>query len=264
LPSRAFDWPGYLSHSFEVVRNNLHTITRIQSYKFAAFHSAYAYGDDRSISPRNHLHSAYICGVIDPRDKIFALRNLCLKSHYPDWAPTADYTVLWEVLYTHVALQTLENGWIDTISQASRARQPPNSILPSWVPEYRLRDPEQAASLRDLPGHSEWRAGGAGGGSASVPVHGLAARTSRLTKKHRRKIDQSHMSGELLRSGNSGKHVLQSFIGLRCLMKDEIVYVGQIVYDLSDRERHRSPSSRIWISSRGMLNTSRPCRVQHI
>ncbi|RSL46492.1 hypothetical protein CEP54_013834 [Fusarium duplospermum] len=232
-PPRTTFWPDYLPYTYEESKNNLMAMNNIQIYKVKAFPSCYSLNgyNGRTRSFLTLLLYTSRFAATDPRDKIFALSGLHLGSILPgshDWIPKADYTIPWEVLYTDVTLWNLERGWLNTLSIAGRARQPRDSILPSWVPDYRQSKPQTEATMLELVTHNEWMAGGQWqeNGHGCIPDRRLMAKKHRLPASQRRPIERDLMSLELCRSKRGVKNILQTYISLSGLMMDEICYVG--------------------------------------
>ncbi|KAJ3529112.1 hypothetical protein NM208_g9908 [Fusarium decemcellulare] len=227
-PPRTAVWPDYFPYTFAESGNNLFAIQGIQNYKLCAFRSEYGLGDSfpRTRCLNNMLIDAPRFASTDPRDKVFAMMNLRMLETN-DWAPKPNYRIPWEVLFTDVAARVLKQGWLRALSISGKARQPPNWILPSWVPDYRQWDASVRDSMSQLAIHEEWMAGGPRGTrEGQVPWPLIAAKSGQLPRRHRRKINPADMS-EQLRLKGSSKQMLQTFISLRIFMVDEIVYTGR-------------------------------------
>ncbi|KAK0710136.1 heterokaryon incompatibility protein-domain-containing protein [Lasiosphaeria miniovina] len=232
MPIHTASWPDYFPHSYRESQSNLVSIRSIQSSRWIRFRRS-----DEGVHGMTVLSLAAVLlkgnsyAATDPRDKIFALRNVC-HGNFNRWAPEADYRIPWEILYIETSLSLLTNGWLPSLSRAGRSRHPPDSVLPSWVQDYRRLDASVLQSNPELIDHFEWAAGGFSPDSTGVtPVLTIAARKRELPKHHRRKLDQKRISDTLQSFKGRTKQLLQSYISIRCLMMDEIVYVGQTVYD---------------------------------
>lgn len=247
LPAYAKEWPDYLPYSFTTVQRKLRAIVSIQSWRTSLF----------PIDPQSpYTHSASLVTLLwpaqnyeatDPRDKIFALQNLCFnvayhswnperfRVAYPDWAPKPNYETPWEVLYTDMTLRLLDQGRVLFLARAGKTRHPEDWQLPSWVVDFRSHSASKAATVTDLVDHEEWFAGGAFYNQLSTKTFpAFRPKISRLPKAHRRRLDQSVLSDQFHSLKGPSKQLVQSVVSVRSLMRDEIVHVGATVCDPLD------------------------------
>ncbi|KAJ8124376.1 hypothetical protein O1611_g9264 [Lasiodiplodia mahajangana] len=133
-----------------------------------------------------------------------------------------DYRVPWEILYTDVARRFLDADSLRFLKNAGRVRQEPDTALPSWVPDYRYKEEGQYM----IASTTLWKAGGNSRAAFISSTTTSSSKVSQLPKGRKR---QFPMSDDLRTYKGSRKSLLQSFALFRCLMSDEIVYVGDFV-----------------------------------
>lgn len=107
---------------------------------------------------------AWSAGASDPRDKMYAIRNMTQENTYDNsYIPRPDYTIAWQELYIKVTRGFIRHevtrGSAIAISimlhYAGLSNQDGSLHLPSWVPDW--RDSSHYTSLRTSSG---WNAGG--------------------------------------------------------------------------------------------------------
>ncbi|RYO81924.1 hypothetical protein DL762_006856 [Monosporascus cannonballus] len=216
-PRQVGDYPEYVEDALGNVFHNLSAVVEIQKFRARIFNDLY--GTHRTaIYLLQTLASARRFGATDPRDKVFSLQNLATDAD--EWIDV-DYRVPWQIIYMEVARICLENGWLDFLEAAGRARHEPGSILPSWAPDYRGgRDEEY--SIRE---HPLWMPGGGVPGLGS-PRPDSAGSVHQLPKSHKRRVA---LPPEIKAFKGSRKQLLQSYASVKCTMSDEIVYVSKLL-----------------------------------
>ncbi|KAL2210017.1 hypothetical protein CC79DRAFT_1330437 [Sarocladium strictum] len=247
LPAYTIEWPDYLPYPFTTVQRKLRAIVSIQSWRTSLF----------PVDPEStYSHTSSLVSLLwqtqnyeatDPRDKIFALQNLCFnvayqssnperfRVAYPNWAPEPNYETPWEVLYTDLTLRLFEQGYVSFLGRAGKTRHPEGWQLPSWVVDFRSHSAIKAATVTDLVDHEEWFSGGPPDDRRSTkPDIAFRPKISQLPKAHRRRLDQSLLSNQFRSLKGPSKQLVQSVVSVRSLMKDEIVHVGATVCDPLD------------------------------
>ena len=200
-------WPDWVTEDFLVVEPSLLACNTIQTHRIR--NQQIREGANNRLSAPFHLllEGSSHCQATDPRDKIYALRNLATDLLSDDWVPKPDYERPWEDLYTDVASRLFRRGRMDTFTYAGRVRQPQGPLLASWVPDWR--------GWRHLKftTHSAWRAGA---------LRPTTCATHLLSKKQRRDTQR------LLPIGQEAPRVC---LTIKCLMTDDIVYLGGVAKD---------------------------------
>ncbi|KAI0476418.1 hypothetical protein GGR56DRAFT_693877 [Xylariaceae sp. FL0804] len=198
-------WPGSLHERLGDTLDKLHAVRIIQHMRHAHLRSE---ADRPRFTFEEALAAASQYDATDPRDKIYALQNL------------AEDSTEWQVEYAEVASRYLKAGGLSFLSRAGRAKQAPGTYLPSWAPDYHTK--QRSESL--LEPHARWQAGG-GTSRPSLRYQSDAAGDVRLLPKRLRRYKP--VPREFVGSPG-GTNLLQSQAELKCLMADEIVYLGGI------------------------------------
>jgi hypothetical protein len=108
------------------------------------------------------------------------------------------------------------------LKNAGRVRQETDTALPSWAPDYRYKEESDYMISRA----TLWKAGGNSQAAFISTSKPLGIKLTQLPKGRKR---QFRMSDELKAYKGPRKTLLQSFASFKCLMSDEIVYVGDFV-----------------------------------
>ncbi|RYP43865.1 hypothetical protein DL768_009613 [Monosporascus sp. mg162] len=215
-PRQAGGYPDYVEDALGNVFHNLSAVMEIQKFRGRIFNDLYS-THRNTIYLLQTLASARRFGATDPRDKVFSLQNLATDSD--KWIKV-DYRVPWEIIYMEVARICLENGWLDFLEAAGRARHEPGSILPSWAPDYRGGSEEY--SIRE---HPLWMPGG-GVPGLGFPRPDSVGSVHQLPKLHKRRVA---LPREIKDFKGSRKQLLQSYASVKCTMSDEIVYASKLL-----------------------------------
>ncbi|KAI0835320.1 heterokaryon incompatibility protein-domain-containing protein [Hypoxylon sp. FL0890] len=219
-------YPDYISENQNGILNNLAAIQHIQRRRRQQFGDSHWHEKGRTnISP----FSACIAdvgrfGATDPRDKMYALQ--CFAEDSNEWFEV-DYRVPWEILYTDVARRFLQQGILGFLKSAGRVRQKPDSILPSWAPDF--RDGNWGSSI--IEENPAWMAGGPKTDWASACPGKAAGSVHNLPKRHRKRLN---LPDNLKNFKDTRKCLLQSYANFKCMMSDEIIYIADIVEDPFD------------------------------
>ncbi|KAI2608974.1 heterokaryon incompatibility protein-domain-containing protein [Hypoxylon fragiforme] len=159
-------------------------------------------------------------GATDPRDKLYSTKYLTVDA---DTWFAVDYSVPWQVLYADVARRWLQHGTLGFLKIAGRVRHKSGEILPSWAPD--LRDGRWGSHV--IVDHPRWMAGGPTPDSSAKHAGSVHS----LPKHHRRRLD---LPDELRNFKDKRKALLQSYACFKCIMYDEIIYLGGVLDDLFD------------------------------
>ncbi|KAI0429442.1 hypothetical protein F5Y09DRAFT_310254 [Xylaria sp. FL1042] len=211
-------WPDYVHQRLSRTINNIQAVRIIQKARHYYFQDTYG-PTDIALGFEGLVDSVSRYEATDPRDRIYAMGNIVADSD--QWFEV-DYRVPWQILYTDVARKFIDADALRFLKNAGRIRQQADTALPSWAPDYRYQEESQYM----IPSTTLWRAGGNSHAASIAPNKESDSRVRQLPKGRRR---QFPMSDDLRDFRGSKKWLLQSFASLRCLMSDEIVYVGSFV-----------------------------------
>ncbi|CAI6339315.1 unnamed protein product [Periconia digitata] len=272
--------PPYLPDTFPIVQRKAFAILKmhdIRSYRFPPSERVSHFRKDFStILSSAHLHEA-----TDPRDKIYSAMNLSIardrimdtklffhrEEHsgvtgYANWGLKVDYTIPWEILYAEVSLELYKRGYVSFVADSGRNRQPAGWELPSWMVDFR-----EQPSNTEIAESADWKAGGRCRSPNPIPNARNAVKFGFLPKAHRRVIDVSHMSKEFKTCKKSLMRCLDSFIGLQSLMRDEIVWTGEVSSDIKESDPRSNKESKSqcilrFISQESDQAMSAPTRIK--
>ncbi|KAI1813225.1 hypothetical protein GGS20DRAFT_577762 [Poronia punctata] len=212
-------WPDYVHHRLSRTINNIQAVRIIQRVRHHYFQDKYG-PTDLALSFENLVEYVSRYEATDARDRVYAMGNIIQDGN--QWFDV-DYRVPWQILYTDVARRFLEVDALRFLQNAGRVRQEPDTALPSWAPDYRYKEESEfVLSRTDL-----WKAGGKSQAAFIPPSNPNAGGKVKALPKGRKR--QFVMSDELRDYRGAQKSLLQSFASFRCLMSDEIVYVGGYV-----------------------------------
>ncbi|KAI8626514.1 hypothetical protein F5Y19DRAFT_445920 [Xylariaceae sp. FL1651] len=216
-------WPDYIHQKLSRTINNIQAVRIIQRARHYYFQDTYG-RTDTSLSFERMVEFVSRYEATDPRDRIYAMGNIVADSK--DWFEV-DYRIPWQILYIDVARRFLDVDALSFLKNAGRVRQESDTVLPSWAPDYRYREESGYMISRA----TLWRAGG-NSNAAYIPSSSKSnSRVSPLPKNRRRRTT---LPDELQAFKGSRKSLLQSFASIRCLMSDEIVYVGGLIDNEND------------------------------
>ncbi|GAW24724.1 hypothetical protein ANO14919_143160 [Xylariales sp. No.14919] len=211
-------WPDYIQNQLSRTINNIQAVRIIQ--KARHYHFQDVYGPTKiALSFEGLVINVSRYEATDPRDRIYAMGNIIVDSS--QWFKV-DYRIPWQVLYTDVARRFLDAGALRFLTNAGRAHQEAGTALPSWAPDYRSKK----EGARMISGTALWKAGGASHAAFIPHTKASGSKVSQLPKGRKR---QFPMSDELKNFRGPEKSLLQSFASFKCLMADEIIYVGDVV-----------------------------------
>nr|AVY05527.1 heterokaryon incompatibility protein [Nodulisporium sp.] len=219
-------YPDYIPDNQNGTLNNLAAIQHIQRRRRQLFGDSHWHEKGRtSMYPFSFcIADVGRFGATDPRDKMYALQ--CFAEDANEWFKV-DYRVPWEILYTDIARRLLQQGILGFLKSAGRARQKPNSILPSWAPDF--RDGNWGKSIIEM--HPTQTAGGPKTDWATACPGRSAGSVHNLPKCHRKRLD---LPNSLKSFKDTRKSLLQSYASFKCMMSDEVIYIAAIVEDPFD------------------------------
>ncbi|KAI1419424.1 hypothetical protein F5Y12DRAFT_778060 [Xylaria sp. FL1777] len=211
-------WPDYMHQQLSRTINNIQAIRIIQKARHYYFQDIYGH-TSISLSFEGLVDSVSRYEATDPRDRIYAMGNIIADS---DRWFEVDYRIPWQILYTDIAQRFLKADALLYLRNAGRVRQEADTALPSWVPDYRYKEESDYM----ISGTALWKAGGNSHAALISPMKASGGRVNQLPEGMKR---QFPMSDDLRDFRGSKKWLLHSFASLRCLMSDEIIYVGGFV-----------------------------------
>ncbi|KAI0114362.1 hypothetical protein GGR51DRAFT_546509 [Nemania sp. FL0031] len=217
-PRYTESWPDDLHSQLTRTINNIQAIRIIQRARHYYFQDAYGHSDIM-LSFEGLIETVSRYEATDPRDRIYAMGNIIVDSN--QWFEV-DYRVPWEILYTDVARRFLDVDSLRFLKNAGRVRQEPGTALPSWVPDYRYKEEGQYM----IASTTLWKAGGNNRAAFISSTKASGSKVSQLPKSRKR---QFPMSDDLRAYKGSKKSLLQSSASFKCLMSDEIMFVGDFV-----------------------------------
>lgn len=238
-PRGSTSWPDWVHDLFPNFEPKARAVWCLQS-------SRHAIRDYNGITLAYQLHElvqdTWMCLATDPRDKIFALRNLATDLKYDDWAPVVDYTICWEDVYTDMELRFLKRGKINTLLCAGRVNQQPSSHLPSWVPDWRA-----------WPGNFygppiSWMAGS---------VREVTCKSGSLPKRDQRFLRPTSFFAK--KAPSKPKLAARSYVSLACIMEDSISFLSGVAENMFSYDGSLK-TGRICDSSQRLLELNQSCR----
>ncbi|KAJ2977554.1 hypothetical protein NUW58_g7775 [Xylaria curta] len=223
-PRYTEQWPDCVQQMLNRTINNIQAVRIIQRVRHYYFQDVYG-PTETVLGFEGLVESVSRYEATDPRDRIYAMGNII--AHSDQWFEV-DYRVPWQILYTDVARRFLDAGALRFLKNAGRVRQEADTAIPSWVPDYSYRE----ESRYMISSSTLWRAGG--NSQYAIPGKTLASasKVGQLPKGRKR---QFPMSKELRDFRGPKKSLLQSFATFKCLMSDEVTYVGDYIdHDTGD------------------------------
>ncbi|KAI0967196.1 hypothetical protein F4678DRAFT_475412 [Xylaria arbuscula] len=211
-------WPEYIHPQLSRTINNIQAVRIIQKARHVYYQDTYG-PTNTVLGFEGLVDSVSRYEATDARDRIYAMGNMIGDSN--QWFEV-DYRIPWQILYADVARRFLDADTLRFLKNAGRVRQEPSTSLPSWAPDYRYK--EESTYMLATP--TLWKAGGNSTAAFITPQKGSSSKVSQLSKGMRRELP---LSDELKDYRGSKKWLLQSYASLRCLMSDEIIYVGSFV-----------------------------------
>lgn len=219
LPKHTMAFPDWVTVDYSKLEPHLTSITRIQSYRIRE--QQIRLGESTTVfSFLSLLHLSQRLQATDPRDKIFAMRNLAsdLKEPlYQDWAPKPDYRISWQSLYADMAMALLDNDPKQFLNLSGVLRQGEDAVLPSWVPDFRQTPWTQYIV------HPRWSAGG---------TQRFVAKPNRVPKK------EQHRLRRVLPAHYVSKLPLTYSLTITILMQDAVAYLGGCIPSSSPGADH--------------------------
>ncbi|XXG94923.1 hypothetical protein Hte_001182 [Hypoxylon texense] len=227
LPRSIGLYPDYIPDDINRTLNNISAVENIQRRRRRLFGDLYQTRPDLIFQPLiSRLVNSSRFGATDPRDKLYSLQ------YFAEDADTwfdIDYGIPWQILYADVARRFLERGILGFLKNAGRVRQKPDSMLPSWAPDF--RDGNWGSNV--MVEHPSWMPGGPKTDIAYDTPGKAAGSVHNLPKKHRKRLD---LPKELRDFKDSRKSLLQSYASFKSTMSDEIVYLADVLDDPFDVE----------------------------
>ncbi|KAI0467691.1 hypothetical protein F4859DRAFT_525119 [Xylaria cf. heliscus] len=219
-PRYTESWPDYIHEELSRTINNIQAVRIIQKARHYHFQEVYG-RSDAGLGFESLVESVSRYEATNPRDRIYAMGNIIANTD--QWFEV-DYRVPWEILYADVARRFIDVDALRFLKNAGRVRQEAGTPLPSWAPDYRYK--EEGRYMISSP--TLWKAGGNIVAAFIPPTKSTSSKVSQLPKGRKR---QFPMSDDLRNFKGTKKLLLQSFASFRCLMSDEIIYVGDFVYN---------------------------------
>lgn len=214
-PRHTMSWPSWFlpkrPNGYAELETHLMFIRSVQEYRLRQMMIANNETRIRMFSLIRAMHDASRLRCYDPRDKIFAVRNIASDLATDDWAPRPDYVTPWEDIYTNFAIKMVERGERALLDLSGICQQGDqigdNSGLPSWVVDWRSRPWTQYIS------QAEWKSGGTKFG-AKVEI---------MPKNKR------NLLVKLLQAANQPRRSLRYALQITLLMQDDIAYLSGVV-----------------------------------
>ncbi|GAP86951.1 putative heterokaryon incompatibility protein [Rosellinia necatrix] len=217
-PKYTETWPDYIHQKLSRTVNNIQAVRIIQKARHYHFQETYG-PTDIGLGFEGLINTVSRYEATDPRDRIFAMGNMIINSG--EWFEV-DYRIPWQILYTDIARRFINADALRFLQNAGRARQEPGTALPSWAPDYSYK--EESEFMISAP--ALWKAGGSCHPALAPTTKASGSKVSPLPKGSRR---QFPMSDEVKAFKGPMKSLLQSSASFRCLMSDEIIYIGEVV-----------------------------------
>lgn len=232
-------WPLWLAierwNAFEQHRNIILTIQELrQAHSFVNANPSVPPPFPDKASFLYLLYSmSRMTSATDPRDKLYALRNMASESRY---VPRPNYRISWQELYIEVARDIMKSsiaGFMPLectmLLRAGVANQELGYQLPSWIPDWRSNE------VIPFPQHDKWFAGG-----SEAPKYVFQT----LSKKQRFAILKS------LDLGNSQEACYKFSnrslsLQLVSRMLDEIVGLSDADWELNDHDPYSKTSESL-------------------
>ena len=213
-PRYTMAWPdwflsNYPGERYARLEPNLIFIRSIQEYRLRQMMLANGEPDTRAFTLIHAMHDASRFRCYDPRDKIYAVRNMATDLALDDWAPEPDYVTPWEDVYTDFSVRMAERGSDQMLDWSGVCQQGANSGLPSWVVDWRSHPWTQYIN------HSEWCAGG----------KTFRPKAERIPKK------KQHGFVKMLQAANQPRKSLKYSLQMTVMMQDTIAYLSGVLKD---------------------------------
>ncbi|KAI4867569.1 heterokaryon incompatibility protein-domain-containing protein [Hypoxylon rubiginosum] len=225
LPRSIGLYPDYISDDPNRTLNNISAVENIQRRRRRLFGDLYQTRGELIFQPLiSRLVNSSRFGATDPRDKLYSLQ------YFAEDADTwfdIDYGLPWQILYADVARRFLEHGILGFLKNAGKVRQKPDSMLPSWAPDF--RDGNWGSNT--MIEHPSWMPGGPKTDTSYDTPGKAAGSVHNLPKKQRKRLD---LPKELKDFKDSRKALLQSYASFKSTMSDEIVYLADVLDDPFD------------------------------
>ncbi|KAH0848299.1 hypothetical protein AYO21_04329 [Fonsecaea monophora] len=212
LPRTTMRWPQWFlsddpSKTYANLEPNIMFIQSIQTYRLHQMQVANHEPETREVSLINAMHDASRLKCYDPRDKIYAIRNIATDLTRNDWAPQPDYVTPWEEVYADFAMRMAERGRQEVLDWSGVCQQEARSGLPSWVVDWRSRPWTQYL----VP--EEWCAGG----------KTFRSKVERIPKKR-----QHHLL-KLLEAAKQPRKSLRYTLSITVMMQDNITFLSGVL-----------------------------------
>ncbi|KAI0195469.1 hypothetical protein F4808DRAFT_452851 [Astrocystis sublimbata] len=217
-------WPDHVQKYLSRTLYNTQAVRLIQQARHC--HLADVYGQsDYSLSIEGFVETVHRYGATNPRDRMYAMGNMVDDSH--KWFEI-DYKIPWESLYADVARRFIDVDAFRFLGSAGRARQKAGTALPSWAPDFRYKEESECFMITKT---KLWKAGGSIQAALNPPTKWAGSKVSPLPKNRRRPLPKSDDSKDIK---GKDKLLLQSYATFKCLMSDEIIYVGDFIDNEKD------------------------------
>ncbi|KIW10567.1 hypothetical protein PV08_11531 [Exophiala spinifera] len=205
-PKVTMAWPNWFlpDHGYDKLEPNIFAAAGIQKFRVRQMLVDNNASSRFVLSLTDAMRVAWRQRCFDPRDKIFAMRNIASDLQADDWAPQPDYTTPWQEVYADFAIRMAERGNSEALGWSGVCQQGTNSGLPSWAIDWREYPWTQYIN------HIEWCAGG----------KSFTAKAERIPKKRRRVVEK------LLREAGQVRHSVSHCLQVTVIMLDACVFLG--------------------------------------
>ena len=212
VPRYTMTWPDwFLAHypdqRYALLEPNLMFIRSVQEYRLRQMMIDEKANSLRAFSLLNAMHDTARFHCYDPRDKIFAVRNIATDLLLDDWAPQPDYITPWEEVYTDFAVRMAGRANAELLDWSGVCQQGKSSGLPSWVVDWRTRPWTQYIN------HPEWCAGG----------RQFRAKAEVLPRKQRNQILKA------LQADHQPRASLRYSLQITVMMQDSIAFLSGVL-----------------------------------
>ncbi|KIW23422.1 uncharacterized protein PV07_11620 [Cladophialophora immunda] len=212
FPRSTMRWPEWFlsddpSKTYAAVEQNMMFIRSIQRYRLRQMQIANHEPETREVGLINAMYDASRLKCYDPRDKIFAIRNIVTDLAQDDWAPQPDYISPWEEVYTDFAVRMAERERREVLGWSGVSQQEEYSGLPSWVVDWRSHPRTQYIVSE------EWCAGG----------KVFRPKAERIPKK------KQHYLTKLLEAANQPRKYLRYALSITVVMQDTVAFLSGVL-----------------------------------
>ncbi|KIY03459.1 uncharacterized protein Z520_00150 [Fonsecaea multimorphosa CBS 102226] len=227
FPRSTMRWPQWFlsddpSQTYAQLESNMMFIRSIQRYRLRQTQIANNEPETREVGLINAMYDASRLKCYDPRDKIYAIRNIATDLAQDDWAPQPDYVTPWEDVYTDFAVRMADRERREVLDWSGVCQQQGQSGLPSWVVDWRSRPWTQYIVLE------AWCAGG----------KIFRPKAERIPKK------KQHYLMKLLEGAKQPRKSLRYALSITVMMQDTVAYLSGVLENCKGVDGIKRPSSQ--------------------